>query len=110
MAVSLIGATGIVARAQEPVSPPLPSPWEQVFGVRVGAGYNDNLTLAHSDPEQAPFIYSGLDAVISRLPVDGNLLNLTLTAEDARFLGGGPVDNESLVLASGEARKLFATG
>jgi len=88
----------------------LPSPWEEVFSVRVGAGYNDNLTLAHSGPERAPFIYSGLDAVISRLPVDGNLLNLVVSADDARFLGGASVDNESLVLASGEARKLFATG
>ena len=110
MAVSLIGATGIVTRAQEPVALPLPSPWEQVFSVRVGAGYNDNVTLTHSDPKQAPFIYSGLDAVISRLPVDRNLLNLTLIADDARFMGGGSVDNESLVLASGEARKLFGTG
>lgn len=110
MAVSLIGATGMTARAQEPVPPPVPSPWEHVFSLRVGAGYNDNVTLAHSAPEQAPFIYSGLDAVFSRLPVDGNLLNLALTADDARFLGGGSVDNESLVLASGEARKLFASG
>ncbi len=110
MAVGLIGATGIAARAQEPGLSLLPFPWEQVFSLRLGAGYNDNVTLAHSHPEQAPFICSGLDAVISRLPVDDNLLNLTVTAEDARFLGSVPVDNESVVLASGEARKLFSTG
>jgi hypothetical protein len=110
MALCLIGASGSASYAQEPESPPFPSPWERIFGLRFGAGYNDNVSLAHASPQHAPFLYTGLDAVVSRLPVDGNQLNFTLTAENSAFLGSGPVDHETLVFFQAEATQEFATG
>lgn len=110
MAVSLMGAARFVTGAQDPADEALPSLWDRFFDLRVSGGYNDNVTLAHNAPERAPFIHTGLEAVVSRAPIDGWLFNFTGMADDSRFLGSGSVDGETVVFALTEGKRQFISG
>jgi hypothetical protein len=110
MAVSLIGAARFATGAPDPAVEALPSPWDRFFNLRVSGGYNDNVTLAHNAPEQAPFIHTGLEAVVSRVPVDGWFFNFTGMADDSRYLGPGSVDGETVVFALTEGKRQFPSG
>jgi hypothetical protein len=96
MALTVIGSTGLATQAQ-PVGAPV-SPWDRLFAVRVGGGFDDNVTLSSVPAEQSAFLATGFDAIFTRLPIDGTQLDFTLTFDDKRFFSAGPVDHETVLL------------
>jgi len=102
----LLGALSIGA-AETPESPPSLAFWDKSLNLRVGGGYNDNVTLAHSAPEASAFVNTGLDAMIFRLPTDGTELYFFLNADDTRFFSSPSVNKEQILIAQAQALHSF---
>jgi hypothetical protein len=87
MAATVIGLTGFGLRAEPPAAAPRRLPdWESVLTLRTGAGYKDNVYLAHTDPRGSPLLAAGLEALAFTLATNGPQLNLYADAELNRFL------------------------
>src|SRR5438477_23751 len=81
--------------------------WDKSFEVRAGVGYKDNVLLRHPDPKGSPFVTSGLDASVVRLPLDGLRFYFLLSADDNRYWHEAGVDKEEVVIAVSELQKDF---
>lgn len=81
-----------------------PSPWTPLFELRAAGGFKDNLLLSPGNRISSAFIGTGADVVLSRLPVDGRLLNFLISADDRRYLDDGPVESEDFVLGLAQAK------
>lgn len=82
--------------------------WDESFELRTGVGYKDNVLLSHAGAQGSPFVASGLDFSVIRLPVDNWQFYFFLTADDNRYWHEAGADKEETVLASSEARKDLA--
>ena len=81
--------------------------WDKSFEVRAGVGYKDNVLLRHLDPQGSPFVASGLDVSVIRLPMDGLQFYFFLTADDNRYWHEVGVDKEETVIGVAEVKKNF---
>lgn len=105
MAAALLGHTLAAgpARAGEPSA--AAAQWDSGFALRAAAGYRDNVTLAHLDPEASAFLASGFDALVSRLAVDTPRLGFVFSADHVQYLSAPSVEREQSVIAHAEARQ-----
>ncbi|MEW6305270.1 MAG: hypothetical protein AB1705_17480 [Verrucomicrobiota bacterium] len=81
------------------------SAWSKFWDARLGFGYKDNVTLANRAAEKSPFLQSGLDFSVARLPVDGNQFLFTVSGEETRYFDTTLVDDELLFLAVAQFRR-----
>ena len=79
--------------------------WDKSIEARTGVGYKDNVLLRHDNPAGSPFVASGLELSVIRLPLDGLRFYFFLNAEDLRYWHQVGVDKEETVLVDSEARK-----
>jgi hypothetical protein len=108
MAATIIGMTGLNARAQDPLDLSFLLPtWDRVFTVRAGGGYKNNVTLAHSATQSSPFFSSGLEAIVNRLPKDGTQFTFLLSADDRRYFDSISVDKEQFAFAQAQVKHVF---
>lgn len=95
--------------AADPVElPPDISLWDKSLNVRAGLGYNDNLLLSDVNHEESPFVTTGIEATLLRLPVDGTEVSVFLSGEDTRFWNGHKLSKEELVFGQGQIKREFA--
>ena len=81
------------------------SPWDVSYGLKLGAGYKDNLLLDNVASEQSAFVRAGLEASVVRLPFDGTQAVLLFSGEHTRFGDGQAVDQESLFIIVAQIKK-----
>ena len=79
--------------------------WDTAFGVRTGVGYKDNVLLSHLDRQGSPFVASGLDVSIIRLPFDGLQFYFFFTGDDSRYWHDVGVDREDTTVAEAQVQK-----
>jgi len=85
--------------------------WDKSFDIRTGVGYKDNVLLRHSNPPGSPFVASGLDASVIRLPIDGLQFYFFFTGDDYRYWHDeAGVDKEEVAIAVSEVQKDFGNG
>jgi hypothetical protein len=93
MAATLIGLSGmnvLHAQTEEEVSALvaesllLPD-WSTMFTVGAGGGYNDNVFLAHADPQSSPFVSTSAELMVLRVSPEGPQFNLFATGEAEYF-------------------------
>src|SRR5262245_33402070 len=96
MAATLIGLSGIAARAQtdEEVSALIAEAlllpeWHNLLTGTTSAGYKDNVFLAHANPEGAPFITFGGEYMLLRTPLTGPRVSFFANGEARHFFGNG---------------------
>lgn len=106
MAATFLGCISVGASA-DPEDVRVPAAWDTSFTLRTGAGYKDNVTLAHLAPESSPYLSAGFDALITRLAVDTPRVNIFINGDHQQFLSAESVENEQLVSALAEARQFF---
>jgi hypothetical protein len=94
MAATLIGFTGFAVRGQTPGLPAFPALWDSVFTLRAGAGYKDNVFLAHADPQGSAFVSGGAEAMVLRLAPSGPQFSFFANAEANRFFSLSPAHDE----------------
>lgn len=73
--------------------------WDQIYTLRLGAGYNDNLLLSDLNEEHSLMVLSGFDVTIFRLPIDGNHLNIFANFDSRLYPNGEAVKGEATALA-----------
>ena len=115
VAAGFIGWTAYSVRTQELDLPNLDLPillpkWVHDVGLRTGAGYRDNITLASQSPQESAFILTSLEMFFLRLPENNTQLSLFLTAEDLHFLSSGPLDKEQTVFAQAQVKTDCGSG
>lgn len=92
MAATLIGFTGVSARAQPPETLSLPVWWDAVYTVRAGGGYKDNVFLSHTGPQASAFAAAGADVMVLRAAPTGPQFNLFASADVDHFFTSQPYD------------------
>jgi hypothetical protein len=104
MAVTWAGWVGCAGEDPAP-----PGQWESQLAVRTGAGFSDNVTLAHLEPESSAFVSAGLEAVASRVAVDTPRWMFLLLADHAQYLSAPSVDQEQSAFGHAEIRQFIGT-
>lgn len=96
MAATLIGLTGMTARAQTDaeveallVEALLLPDWETILSGSAGVGYKDNVFLSHAEPEGAAFVAASAELLVLRLTPVGTRFNFFGNAEPRNFFGNG---------------------
>jgi len=107
LAAAFFATFALASPAMEDESDKLFSAWEPGLTLRAGTGYKDNVTLASKNEDASPFAHAAIEAVLLRLPVDGNQLTLSLIGEDTRYWEAQSVDHENLFLAQSEVRRIW---
>jgi len=79
--------------------------WDETFQVRTGVGYKDNVLLSHLDRRGSPFVASGLDLSIIRLPFDGLEFYFFFTGDDSHYWHDVGVDREDTTVAEARVQK-----
>ncbi|MBI5386341.1 MAG: hypothetical protein HZA90_16850 [Verrucomicrobia bacterium] len=103
---ALAGVAGTAAAAQTNDLPPLDIPrvpvlWESVFTVRAEAGFKDNVTLAYQDAPSSAFVSGGVEALVTRLSLDGPQTTFFLDGDHREYLQG-PVGREESASAQAQ--------
>jgi hypothetical protein len=114
MAATLVALSGIAARAQTDaevsalIAEALLLPdWFNVFTVTTGAGYKDNIFLAHDDPQARPFV-SFVGEFLSFRPAPvGPRMSFFSHAEAHHFFGGGLSHQEYTAFSQGQVEHAF---
>jgi hypothetical protein len=96
---AFVGCAGCLIHAQEYDFPILLPKWVNDFSFRTGAGYRDNVGLSAKSPQDSPFIATGLEMILLRLPENGTEFSFFASAEDLRFLSSSLVDKEQTAVA-----------
>src|ERR1041385_8828163 len=96
MAATLIGLSSLNSPAQsdgevnalraEALSLP---EWQTIVSATTGAGYKDNVFLAHADPRGSPFVSLGGELMWLRLAETGARFNLFANVDARHFFGSG---------------------
>lgn len=73
--------------------------WQYTVSLRTGAGYRDNVLLSPSNAQGSGFVTEGLDASLSRLPLDGWGVDAIFSGDDERYLQNVPSDGTDFWLA-----------
>jgi hypothetical protein len=111
MAATIIGLSITPARAEDDTDLLALLPvWHQFYSVETGGGFEDNVTLSHSDPESVGFISTMGDAFFARDFADGSKLNLLFLGENRHFFGVDSIADEWAALAVVEGEKEFLEG
>ena len=105
--LAVAGGSVFVTQAEELETAPLLPWWDYSISARTAAGYKDNVTLAHVAPQESPFISTGLEFLLWRLPRNGRQFQLIVSSDDFRYLGSGPVDKEQLAFAQAQFKQDF---
>ncbi|MCL5096093.1 MAG: hypothetical protein M1608_00880 [Candidatus Omnitrophica bacterium] len=104
----------IVLSAAPPPAPsqspalPLFLLWDKTINLRAGFGYKDNVLLSHQNAKASPFVASGLDVMVFRLPTSGTQFYWFLTGDDLRYLCSPGVDKEDTLISQAELKKEFS--
>jgi hypothetical protein len=98
-----IGCAGCLIHAQEyeqeynfPIRLPK---WVNDFSLRTGAGYRDNVGLSAKSPQDSPFVATGLEMILLRLPENGTEFSFFANVEDLRFVSSSLVNKEQTAVA-----------
>lgn len=86
--------------------PPLPL-WEHVASLSPRVGYKDNVSLAHTAPEESLFVGAGLELVLLRPLGEAAQFEFVGAAEDRRYLSAESVEKEQTVLALAQAKRIW---
>ena len=88
--------------------------WQSLFTLRAAAGWRDNVLLAGTNSQATPFVGSGLEFFLFRLPVDAHRFTLMLTGDDRRYLrslqapaGQEPARGETIFATQADYRRMF---
>jgi len=81
---------------------------EKTFALRTGAGYKDNVTLSHFNPQASPFFRTGLDAdwLKEFFDTDAHLM-LLLSGDDWVYWNRPSTRHEDLWTAAADYKKNF---
>lgn len=85
MAATLIGFTGFAHGAEPTGSFPSLAFWDAVYSARAGAGYRDNVFLAHDDPERSAFVSAGGEIILLRVAALGPQFSFLAAGDVNRF-------------------------
>ncbi len=114
MAATLVGLSGIAARAQtdEEVSALIAEAlllpeWHNVFTTTLGGGYKDNVFLAHADPQGLPFVTFGGELLSFRTAPTGPRVSVFANAEGRHFFGDGVSHQEYTAFTQGLVEHAF---
>lgn len=114
MAATLIGLTGIAARAQSDaeveallVETLLSPEWDAVLGAGTGAGFKDNIFLSHADPTGRPFVTAAAELLVLRYAPLGVDFNFYGNAEARNFFGGGVSHQEFTAFSQTRMERQF---
>jgi hypothetical protein len=83
----------------------LPSPWDWNVNLKASLGYKDNVLLSSKFIDASPFFGSAIEAMVSRLPLDGTLFTAMLSAEDHRYWAAQDLDKEQWVIATAQVKR-----
>lgn len=96
MAATLIGLSGIAARAQtdkevsDLIADAMLLPqWHTVVTTTTGPGYKDNVFVAHANPQALPFLFLGGELLSFRAAPTGPRLSFFSNAEARHYFGSG---------------------
>lgn len=107
---AFVGCAGCLIHAQEYDFPIRLPKWVNDFSVRTGAGYRDNVGLSATSPQDSPFITTGLEMILLRLPENGTQFSFFATAEDLRFLSSSLVNKEQTAVAQAQVKTDCGSG
>ena len=110
MAATLIGLTGIGARAQSLDGPGLPALWQSAFSIRSGGGYKDNVFLSHQRPQGSAAVSAGADFSALRFAPDGPQFTFFAGADANFFLSTKPAHDEYSAFAQAQLEKDLTAG
>jgi hypothetical protein len=99
MTATLIGFTGMAARAEMDELFPLLPQWEPVFAIRTGGGYKDNVFLSPTQPQGSAFVSGGGDVMVLRLSPDGPQFSFFASADVNHFLEPSHTESAAFALA-----------
>lgn len=102
MTATLIGFTGMAARADMPELFPLLPQWEPVFTLRSGGGFKDNIFLSPTQPQGSAFVSGGGDVMVLRLSPTGPMLSFLASADVNHFLESAHTESTAFALAKVE--------
>ncbi len=86
------------------------SGWDEVFSLRTGAGYKDNVALSSFHPEASPYLLTGLDASAYRIMDNGSQLFFMLSGDDTRYFSSPGFDHEDLWQGVARWKTSFGSG
>lgn len=78
------------------------SQWDQVWNLRLGVGYRDNILLSEISPQESPFWATGLDWMLYRLPSERHEFYSYVVIDDYRYLDSDLVDYEQTAFLTNE--------
>jgi hypothetical protein len=83
------------------------SPWDVSLTVRGGAGYKDNILLAHTQTQSSVFTLTGIEAFLFRAPIDNWEFTSVISGEDRRYWQSADADKEQLFFGTAEVKRRF---
>ncbi len=95
------------AGRQETNALPQLSLWDSTFNLRLSGGYKDNLLLGPVNPVESPFIATGLEYFLWRLPLQGPEFYFYVSADDIRFLDHTETEKEQTIIAQASLKHAF---
>ncbi|HEX5397683.1 MAG TPA: hypothetical protein VFY06_01360, partial [Verrucomicrobiae bacterium] len=84
--------------------------WNWSAVLRGAGGYNDNVTLSHTNAQGGSFCMSSAELMIFRLPTHGWLFNAFADVSDARYFDVPSVNSEQVALGGVQLSKDFGGG
>jgi hypothetical protein len=84
--------------------------WTTTFDLRGTLGYSDNVGLANTNRHGSAFWDTGGDVTGLRLPTANWLFSFFASGDDRRYFAGATGQNEQVVIAGGQASRLFGNG
>ena len=67
--------------------------WDQFYTVRAGFGYTDNVLFSDLYQKPSAFLATGIDATLTRFPLDSSQVNFFVGIDDRRYFDGVVVTN-----------------
>lgn len=107
----VLACSGSAAATESQELPDGFSLWQKSVNMRVGFGYNDNVTLSSFAPVGSSFVQASADLMLFRLPWNDWQFSLFANGSDARFFNRDTgVDNDQHAAASAQLTWFLGKG